>query len=384
LKTVVLLAATATRWLGTARIPRSLAAAGFEVVLLTPKNSLAEKSKFVGKIGHVPDDATPMHWLYSLVAMVKATSPRLILPCDDMAFRLLQMVILQPPEELRLEVQLELAMLIRDSLGDPAYYRISVEKTLLPAAAAALGIRVPEYGVIEDFAAAEAFAAAHGYPVVLKRNHSTAGEGVAIVESRDQLASSFEALIRDRRDVLAHAKSTQLLIQVQVPGTIHYENTAAWRGTRIGGFAVERLQYEDVKGPAAVIRCYHSAEIRDFSSRLVQGFGMTGLFATEYLVHRDTGELYLLEINRRLTPGMHVGSRINVDLCALMYSAVRGTPLTTRRDPGASDQWINVHFPQEWMRDPDSPYLRDYPVDVPWDEPELVEAMLAMRHERAS
>jgi hypothetical protein len=47
-------------------------------------------------------------------------------------------------------------------------------------------------------------------------------------------------------------------------------------------------------------------------------------------------------------------------------------------DPG--DEWINVHFPQEWLRDPESSYLRDYPVDVPWDEPELIKAMLAMRH----
>jgi hypothetical protein len=38
-----------------------------------------------------------------------------------------------------------------------------------------------------------------------------------------------------------------------------------------------------------------------------------------------------------------------------------------------------VHFPQEWLRDPRSHYLRDHPVDVPWDEPELIRAMLARR-----
>ena len=362
-------------------MPRPLAAAGFDVALLAPKHSLAEKSGFIGKIGHLPDDATPVQWLYAFAAMVKATSPRLVVPCDDKAFRLLQMVTLQPFEKLRPEVHLELATLIRDSLGDPAYYQTSVEKTLLPAAAAALGVRVPAYAVIGDLAAAEAFAACHGYPVVLKRNHSTAGDGVEIVESREQLASALATLARTLPAVLADAGSTRLLIQERIPGTIHYENTAAWRGTRIGGFAVERLQYEDIKGPAAVIRCYHSAQIRDFSAKLVQGFGMTGLFATEYMIHRDTGDAYLLEINRRLTPGMHVGSRINVDLCALLYSALHGTPLTTRRDTDAGDQWINVHFPQEWLRDPASPYLRDYPVDVPWEEPELIEAMLAMRHE---
>jgi predicted ATP-grasp superfamily ATP-dependent carboligase len=380
LKPVVLLVATATRWLGTARIPRPLAAAGFDVVLLTPRGSLAEKSTQVRRIGHIPDDATPMQWLQAFATIVRATSPRLVVPCDDMAFRLLQMVVLNPPEELRPEVQLQLAHLIRESLGDPAHYRTSVEKTALAAAAAALGVRVPAHAVIADLPAAHAFAATHGYPLVLKRDHSTAGDGVEIVERSDQLAPSFAALTAGGQPDATGA-AARLLIQVQIPGTIHYENTAAWNGARIGGFAVERVEYSHVKGPATVIRCYHSAQIRDFSTKLVQGFGMTGLFATEYMIHRDTGDAYLLEINRRLTPGMHVGARVNVDLCALLYAAVQGTPATTRSDPDVGHEWVNVHFPQEWLRDPASAYLRDYPVDVPWEDAGLIEAMLAMRHE---
>lgn len=31
----------------------------------------------------------------------------------------------------------------------------------------------------------------------------------------------------------------------------------------------------------------------------------------------------------------------------------------------------------EWTRDPASRYLREYPVDAPWDEPDLVEAIVA-------
>ena len=39
-----------------------------------------------------------------------------------------------------------------------------------------------------------------------------------------------------------------------------------------------------------------------------------------------------------------------------------------------------VHFPQEWLRDPQSPHLAQHPSDVPWDEPELLEALLKLRH----
>ena len=50
-------------------------------------------------------------------------------------------------------------------------------------------------------------------------------------------------------------------------------------------------------------------------------------------------------------------------------------------DLDVGEEHLTVHFPQEWLRDATSHWLRDYPVDVPWDEPELIDAMLALRHE---
>ncbi len=375
----MLLVATATQWFGTARMPRSLTRAGFEVSLLAPRETLAEKSRFVAHTRHLPDNATPRQWVDAFAEVVRDIAPRLVLPCDDMAFRLMQTLALSPPGGMRPELHLQLSTLIGDSLGDTRFYRTSVEKTLLPAAAEALGIRVPPYAIIDTLAAAQSFAAARGYPIVLKRNLSTAGEGVAIVESRDQLAAAFERLARADASALMHAETGTLLIQSLIAGDVHYENTAAWNGSRVAGFAVHRLECADIKGPAAVVRCYRSDEIRDFSSKLVRGLGMTGLFATEYIVERSGGRAYLLEVNRRMTPGMHVGSRIGVDLCLALHSAMHGAALTTRTDIDRDEEYLNVHFPQEWMRDPSSHYLRDYAVDVPWEEPELFKAMFARR-----
>jgi hypothetical protein len=73
--TPVLLVANAPHWLGTARIPRGLANAGFEVALLASRNSLAEKSRFVAKIGYLPDGANQLQWVQAIAAMVEATSP---------------------------------------------------------------------------------------------------------------------------------------------------------------------------------------------------------------------------------------------------------------------------------------------------------------------
>jgi hypothetical protein len=99
----------------------------------------------------------------------------------------------------------------------------------------------------------------------------------------------------------------------------------------------------------------------------------------EFVADRATGLAYLLEINRRVSPGWHMGELIGCDLCAPLYAALTGTA----RPAGTldTDEATTVcHFPQEWLRDPNSPNLRQHRVDVPWDEPELVEAMLALRN----
>jgi predicted ATP-grasp superfamily ATP-dependent carboligase len=374
----ILLVSTATHWFGTARMPRAFDRAGFDVTLLAPKGSLAEKSRFVRKVGHLPENATPREWIYAFAATVKATAPRIVIPCDDMSFRLLQLLVLSPPDDMAPALQLQLGALARDSLGDPRHYGTSVEKTLLAPAAQQLGVRVPAHRVVADFAGADAFAAAQGYPVVLKRNHSTAGDGVAIADDRNALARAFGEL--KSAGPLDPGGAEAWLVQQHIRGHIRYENVVAWQGRRLAGFAVDRLvAHGGIKGPAAVIRWFHSPELARISETLARGFGMSGLFATECVIDERTGDAYLIEINRRLTPGMHIGERIDVDLAAALFSALAGTPSTSRSDPASGEEGIGVHFPQEWLRDPESRYLRDHPVDIPWDDPELIEAMIAMR-----
>ena len=172
---------TATRWYGTTRIPRGLAKAGFDVALLTPRNSLAEKSRFVGSIGYLPDNATPRQWLDTFGKMVADVSPRIIILCDDTAFRLLSWLVRSLPN-LATHLQEPLTQLVQASLGDPSYYDASTDKTVLPALAESLGVRVPAYTLVAGMSDAERFAARYGYPVVLKRAHGFAGQGVAMFE----------------------------------------------------------------------------------------------------------------------------------------------------------------------------------------------------------
>ena len=380
--TPVLLVSTATRWLGTSRAPFALAKAGFEVSMLAPRESLATKSRSLTKVGYLPDNATVDQWIYSFAAMVKGTAPRLVIPCDDMAFRLLSLLLLSPPPTLQPALHMQLAALIEASLGDPEHYRTSVDKVLLPPAAEALGVRVPPYAVVSNVDEAEPFAATHGYPVVLKTSHGFAGQGVATCAHRDELAGAFDRFRGVAAQDLERTPQVRYLLQAHVAGPSVFHSIAAWKGEFLGGWAAEKVvAHPHPTGPGTVGRYHRAPEVRAMVETLVRGLGISGLAGSEFIVEEGTGHAYLLELSRRITPGTHRGRDLGVDLCAALHARLNGVPCDSRSGLDEDEEGIYALFPQEWLRDPTSAWLRNYPVDVPWEEPELIEAMLALRHQ---
>ena len=373
--TPVLLIAPAPRRFASARMPRALAKAGFEPSLLARPGSLAEHSAFLSKVGHLPDSTDAMDRVFAFAAFVKATSPRLAIPGDDPALRFLTMLALAPPEGLDPTLQSQLASLIRDSLGDPAHYRDSLDKTLLPPAAEALGVAVPPYLVTSESGEAQDFAGRNGFPVVLKRGDSSGRGGLAICTDSAQLSRSFAEPGR--------GSTERLLVQSWIAGPTKAYPAVAWNGALLVGYAVTRLITDAVEpgGVPAVSRYYASPALRAITVKLAAGFGISGFFAPDFVEEARTGRTYLLGINRRIISGAHRGAAINADHWTALHAKLQGVPSPTRSDLDAGEEHIAADFPQEWLRDPQSRWLREYPVDLPWDEPRLVEAMLALRRE---
>lgn len=373
----VLLVATATKWASPARLPRELAQAGFDVAVLAPKAALVAQSGHVASVNHLPDTATPMHWLYMVAAIVASWTPRLIIPCDDTAVQLMMSYVNEPATGLSGPQRERLVTLFSESLGDPRYYRTSIDKTLLPSAAEALGVRVPPYAIVGNTADARVFAQAHGYPVVLKRAFGTGGDAVEVIPDEARLELAFRKL----RGVPGTTvwSSPNLLIQAWIPGKGLLHAVAAWGGTAHAGMTREVLVRYSSTGPSTVVRCRHAPEARHFSGLLAAGLGISGFFGPEFIEHDQTGETYLIEINRRVTNGVQLGGFVGVDLCAALAAALSGRANTKRTDLPTGEEHLIAEFPQEWLRDPSSPYLESARTDVPWDDPHLFRAMLAMR-----
>ena len=377
----VLLAATATKWASPARLPYELSRAGFDVELIAPKEALVAHSRFVAKFTPLPDSATPRHWTRLLAATVETRRPRLIVPCDDATLHLMMLFVESPPEDIDADIREDLRALIVESLGDPEHYRASVDKTLLPSAAAELGVRVPPHAVISNLTGARAFAAANGYPVVLKRAFGTAGQAVEIVQEEARLEPAFARLSTEAPTMQWSTpwNSTELLIQARIPGRGLLRAVAAWQGVAYAGMTREVLLRSSATGPSTVVRCRRSAEANRFAEMLAAGFGISGFFGPEFIEHEQTGEVYLIEINRRVTNGIQLGGLVGVDLCGAMAAALEGRAHAGRNDIAAGEQHLIAEFPQEWLRDPESEYLKSARTDIPWNDPAVFSAMVAMR-----
>lgn len=376
----VLLVSTTTTWLGTARIPRVLADAGFDVSLLTPRRSLAEASRYVANLRHIDDRTTRAQWFAAFAGMVDATAPRLVIPCDDTAFQLLASVVTEPLHGVRADVQRSLAALVCASLGQPAHFLPTVDKTLLPGVAEAIGVDVPTHSIVADAEGAASFARRHGYPIVLKRAHAFAGHGVAICMNGAEAARAIGAFaLADARE-LRRPTRPRYLAQVHVTGPVRYFHAVAWRGELLAGFALEKLVANPAPtGPPTMTRYFAGDDLRRITANLARRFGISGLFFAEFICDARTNVPLLIEMNRRVSPATHRGAQWNVDLCAALFAALAGSSAASRTALDAGEEGIVVHFPQEWLRDAESRDLQQYPADVPWDEPELLQALLALR-----
>jgi hypothetical protein len=88
------------------------------------------------------------------------------------------------------------------------------------------------------------------------------------------------------------------------------------------------------------------------------------------MLEAHTENAYLIEINPRTTQVGHLALGAGRDLPAALYAALSGDSISA--SPKVTDKDTIALFPQEWMRDPASEFLRSGYHDVPWEEPVLV------------
>ncbi len=377
-----LLLASTTPWPTVARLAAAFSGLGWQVDVLAPGDAAACHSRFVDRI-HRYSGLTPQAALKRALARSGAD---LVIPCDDRAAT--QLVALYARE--RDGGDRDLAGLIATSLGAPCAYPAAMARAEFMAVAAAEGIAVPATREISSEADLEAGLSELGLPAVLKSDGSWGGDGVTVVHSREQARAAWRrmaapvslprALVRAvrRRDVhhlaaaLAPARP-RVSLQAYIAGTPATSSFACWRGEVLAAIHADVVASTGGTGPASVVRVVRDPAMEAAARKIARHYGLSGLHGLDFI--RDAqGKVHLLEINPRATQICALAMGEGRDLVAALAARISGEPGPVRPALEGPDVAL---FPQEWCRDPASPWLRTAHHDVPWDDPALIRHCVA-------
>lgn len=377
------LIATTSRWFPTARLAMALAHAGCMVDAVCPNGHPLTRMKAVHR-----------HYAYrgllplrSFAAAIAASRPDLVVPGDDLATS--QLHHLYERERRRGEAGNWVCELIARSLGAAESFPMVYARTGFIGAARQQAIRAPETAEIASLDEVRKWVARVGLPTVLKANGTSGGEGVRVVRTIEEAERAFRDL--EAPPLLARAAKRALLdqdkslvwasllrhrsvvnAQVFVAGREATTTVACWKGAVLASLHFEVVNKRSSAGPSSVLRRIENAEMSSAAEKMVRRLGLSGIHGFDFMLEEHSGNAHLIEINPRATQVGHLALGPGHDLPAALYSAVSGEPV--RAATKVTENEIITLFPQEWMRDPASPFLASGYHDVPWEEPELLRA----------
>ncbi|HVY18654.1 MAG TPA: ATP-grasp domain-containing protein [Bauldia sp.] len=374
---------TTVRWPSAARVAAAFAATGCRVVGLLPARHPAEHSRYFEQtyLYH------PLAGRGSFLAAIRRSNPDFIVPLDDRAVSLLLSV--------QARAGGRVAELIETSLGRSQSYAAALSRNGFIEIARSCGVRTPLTRSITG-SELEGVLAEWDLPVVLKADGTWGGVGVIVARSRASAIDAYDVLARARpllRSAVAAQRESDLhlfrdavtrvrrpvILQQFVSGTPATTSFASWRGELLAANHFETVEARDANGPASVLQRIDSDEMQETAVRIAAHLGLTGLHGIDY-VRDATGKAYVIEMNPRSPQTGSLSFGAGHDLVSALAERIDGAPHAPRPQP-ASD--LIALFPQEWMRDPASPYLTTAFHDVPWDDPSVLTAVIGSRELKA-
>lgn len=384
-----ILVATTRNWFTTVRLAMALANAGGTVEAVCPPQNPLALTSAVRRL-HTYRGLSP---LASLAEAIAASKPDLIVTGDDLACQHLRD--LYEREVSRGDAGRSICSLIKRSLGAPESFPFLTERTRFMSMAQEEGIRVPRTEIIANANDLRNWIARTGLPTVLKVDGSSSGEGVRIVHTLEEAERAFRTLqapplwvLAAKRSLLDHNRTfvwpsllrrrSVVNAQTYVAGREATSTIACWKGTVLASLHFEVIvKQRDAAGPASVLRLIEDPEISSACEKVARRLNLSGLHGLDFMLEAHTGNAYLLEINPRATQVGHLTLGPGHDLPGALCAAVSGEAI--REAPKITDNDTVALFPQEWIRDPASTFLRSAYHDIPWEEPELIRTCVRRR-----
>jgi predicted ATP-grasp superfamily ATP-dependent carboligase len=173
------------------------------------------------------------------------------------------------------------------------------------------------------------------------------------------------------RPALSRKRST-VNAQTFVQGRDATSLIACWKGEVLAALHFEVVQKQYSGGPASVMRVISHPDMCSAAERICRRLELSGFCGFDFVLEDQTGHAHLIEMNSRPTQVGHLTLGPGRDLVAALCAASTGRAL--QESATITDKNTIALFPQEWVRNPQSPYLETAYHDIPWQEPALVRA----------
>jgi hypothetical protein len=379
------LVATTLRWFSTARLSMALTDAGFIVKAVCTIDHPLRKTTVVQE-AYVYRGLSPVE---SFAEAIERAKPDLIVPGDDLAVQHLHQ--LYNREHSKGSAGAEICALIERSLGDAKSFPYIFSRNEFIHLAEEEGIRTPKTKTIANIRELREWGNQMGFPAVIKANGTWGGEGVRVVRSQREAERAFRKLRRPpivarvAKRVLLDGDTTlvwpmlrrhrpDICAQTFVGGREATSLVACWKGTVLAALHFEVVCKQDSTAPASVVRLIDDPDMISAAEKVVRRLNLSGMVGFDFMLEAETGNAYLIEINPRPTQVGHLRLGPGRDLPAALYAAMSGG--VVRETVKVTEKDTIAFFPQEWLRNPASPFLQSGHHDVPWEEPALLRVCL--------
>lgn len=256
-----------------------------------------------------------------------------------------------------------------------------------------VGVPIPETLCVDRESDIESAAQQLGFPMVLKADMTSGGDGVHIVNDLGEAHRSWRKLHRPpnflralRRGLLfknwthlrAWARRETLPITAQrfVAGTERTSMAVCRQGEVTACACLEVVKTWQARGPSSVLRVVEDKGMERAMRAIAARLKLSGFCGFDFMVEHGTEQALLIEMNPRPTQTSHIPFGEGHDLPAAYGRDVLGRSDTPDRE-GLPHTGLIALFPQELVRDPHSEFLQEAYHDVPWEAPKLMERALS-------
>jgi hypothetical protein len=371
----------------------ALHSAGCQVDAVCPSNHPLRKTGSVERV-HVYRGLSPLR---SLARAIAISRPDFIAAGDDMATQILHL--LYAREKHNGLSGASVCALLERSFGEPQSFPVLRERWAFMEFARTEGLRVPTTEIVRTREDLKAWTTRMGLPAVLKADGTSGGEGVRIARTLTDAERAFDQL--QAPPLLARAAKRALIdhdttlvgsslkrqcrvvnIQSFINGQEATSTVVCSKGVLLAALHFEVVNKASSTGHATVLRLVQNAEMAAAAEVVVRRLGLSGFYGFDFMLESETQHAYLIEINPRVTQVGHLNLGPGRDLPAALYAALSGKEIQSA--PKITEKDTIALFPQEWIRDSQSPFLQSAYHDVPWGKPELVRDCVNSRQKQSA